>query len=80
MMAAPANPPIKVWEEEDGMPDHQVAKFQIMAATTPAKITGNVIYCSNTVLDTVFAIPKSLMMYFAMKNATKLKNAAQSTA
>jgi hypothetical protein len=31
-MAAPANPPINVWEEEEGMPYHQVNRFQNMAA------------------------------------------------
>ena len=46
IMAAPAKPPIRVCEEEEGIPDHQVAKFQIMAATMPEKITGNVMYCS----------------------------------
>ena len=43
VMAAPANPPIKVWEEEDGMPYHQVSRFQIMAAIKPDNITGRVI-------------------------------------
>ena len=40
VMAAPANPPISVWEEEDGIPYHQVNRFQVMAAINPAKITG----------------------------------------
>ena len=41
MMAAPANPPISVCEEDEGMPNHQVARFHIIAATMPEKITGN---------------------------------------
>ena len=41
-MAAPANPPIKVWEEEDGIPYHQVNKFQKIAANKPENITGKV--------------------------------------
>ena len=41
-MAAPANPPIKVWEEEEGIPYHQVSKFQKIAASKPENITGNV--------------------------------------
>ena len=41
-IAAPANPPIKVWDEEDGMPYHQVSKFQNIAAINPEKITGSV--------------------------------------
>ena len=38
-MAAPAKPPINVWEDEEGMPSHQVNKFQRMAAIRPEKIT-----------------------------------------
>jgi len=43
MIAAPANPPISVCDEEDGMPSHHVARFQKIAATIPEKITGSVI-------------------------------------
>ena len=80
IIAAPANPPIKVCDDDDGIPSHQVAKFQIMAATIPEKMTGSVMYCSITALETVLAIPNSPITYFAIKKATKLKNAAQSTA
>ena len=80
MMAAPAKPPISVWEEEDGIPFHQVIRFQEIAAMIPARMIGSVIYCSTTVFDTVFAIPKPPIIYLAMKNATKLKNAAHNTA
>lgn len=45
-MAAPANPPISVWDEEEGIPLHQVHRFQMMAAITPDKMTGKVMYCS----------------------------------
>jgi len=38
-MAAPANPPINVCEDDDGIPFHQVIKFQIIAAIIPARIT-----------------------------------------
>ena len=38
-IAAPANPPIKVWEEEEGIPSHQVSRFQAIAAISPEKIT-----------------------------------------
>ena len=37
--AAPVNPPINVCEELDGIPYHQVIKFQMMAAIRPARIT-----------------------------------------
>ena len=40
--AAPANPPISVWDEDEGIPNHQVAKFHKIAATMPENITGNV--------------------------------------
>ena len=33
--AAPAKPPISVCEELDGMPNHQVSRFQEMAAMRP---------------------------------------------
>ena len=78
-MAAPAKPPISVCDDEDGIPNHQVAKFHIMAATIPEKMIGNVMYCSSTAFETVLAIPKPLK-YLAMKNATKLKAAAHNTA
>ena len=64
IIAAPANPPISVCDEEDGIPHHQVSKFQVIAARTPEKIIGKVIYCSNTVLETVFAMPNSPIIYF----------------
>ncbi len=41
-IAAPAKPPIKVCEEEEGIPYHQVNRFQKMAAIKPEKITGKV--------------------------------------
>ena len=44
MMAAPANPPIRVCEEEEGMPFHQITKFQVIAAIIPASIIGKVLY------------------------------------
>ena len=40
--AAPAKPPIKVCDEEDGMPYHHVKRFQTMAAMTPERIIGKV--------------------------------------
>ena len=41
-MAAPANPPINVCDEDDGIPYHQVSRFQKIAASSPEKITGSV--------------------------------------
>ena len=51
--AAPANPPIRVWDEEEGMPNHQVRRFQTVAAINPAKITHKSIAVLSTVLATV---------------------------
>src|SRR5689334_9105407 len=75
-MAAPAKPPISVWLLDDGMPYHQVSKFQMMAAIRPLRITGRVMNSLWTVLLMVFATAWSLKM----KKATKLKRAAHSTA
>src|SRR5258705_12346930 len=72
---APANPPISVCEELDGIPFHQVRRFQIIAAMRPEKTTGSVMNSGFTVLATVSATLSSNIQY-----ATKLKNAAQSTA
>jgi hypothetical protein len=36
-MAAPEKAPINVWEEEDGMPNHQVSRFQKIAAKVVRK-------------------------------------------
>ena len=38
-IADPAKPPIRVCDEEDGMPCHHVNRFQIIAAITPERIT-----------------------------------------
>ena len=43
-MAAPAKPPISVCEEEEGIPFHQVNRFQAMAAITPARMIGKGMY------------------------------------
>ena len=38
-VTAPTIPPINAWEEELGIPHHQVAKFQIIAPIKAAEIT-----------------------------------------
>ena len=43
MIAEPANPPINVCEEEEGIPFHHVRRFHIIAPITPAKMMGRVI-------------------------------------
>ena len=37
--AAPAKPPMSVCDDEEGMPNHQVKRFQKVAARRPANIT-----------------------------------------
>ena len=56
-IAAPAKPPISVCDDDEGMPDHHVNKFQIIAAINPEKTTSNVIHSVFTVLAIVFATP-----------------------
>src|SRR6187431_120922 len=60
-IAAPANPPMRVCEDDDGIPNHQVRRFQEMAAIRPEKITTIifvwVIISLCTVLATVSATP-----------------------
>src|SRR5690606_237847 len=58
-IAAPPKPPIRVCEELEGMPNHQVIRFQPIAATRPARITDKVIYSDLTVLAIVLATPWS---------------------
>ena len=53
--AAPANPPINVCDELDGIPNHQVNKFQQIAAKTPARMTTRFIFMVSAVFATVSA-------------------------
>jgi hypothetical protein len=56
-IAAPANPPISVCDEEEGIPSHHVNRFHKIAATKPENITGSVIKFDLTVFAIVFATP-----------------------
>ena len=73
--AAPANPPISVWEEDDGRPIHHVNRFQKVAANNPARITHKSIALLSTVLATVFPT-----LISNTQKAMILKKAAQTTA
>jgi hypothetical protein len=75
-IAAPAKPPISVWEEEEGIPYHQVSKFQKIAANKPENITGKVIKSLYTVLLMELATAWSLKI----QKATELNKAAHNTA
>src|SRR5512132_3674151 len=59
--AAPTTPPIRAWEELEGRPKYQVARFQKIAPTRPAKTTVGVItFPSTTSLATVAATAKEM--------------------
>src|SRR3954465_9532218 len=69
--AAPTTPPISAWDELDGRPRYQVARFQAIAPTRPAKTTVGVITSAlTTSLATVAATASE------MKAPAKLKTAA----
>src|SRR3954469_12083703 len=69
--AEPTTPPIRAWDELEGRPKYQVARFQAIAPTSPAKTTGGVItWASTTSLAPVAATASE------MKAPTKLKTAA----
>ena len=73
---APTKPPTNACDDEDGMPNHQVIKFQEMAPPSAPNITAlSIISFEIIPFPTVLATcrPKN-------KKATKLKNAAQTTA
>src|SRR4051812_40085996 len=74
--AAPAYPPISACDELDGIPNAHVMMFQVMAPSSPAKITlGFTTLCS--------IIPPPIALATAsdpVKAAAKLNNAAQKTA
>ena len=72
---APIRPPINAWDELEGSPTSQVSRFQMIAPTSPAKITAGVIFVSSTSpLEIVFATCTE-------RNApTRLRMPAMSTA
>ena len=73
---APTKPPTKACEDDDGMPNHQVMRFHEIAPLSAPKMTAlSIISFEMIPLPTVSATcrPKN-------KKATKLKNAAQTTA
>ena len=75
-MPAPTSPPISACELLDGMPAHQVIRFQQIAPISAPKITRPSMISAVTMpTPTVCATcrPKN-------RNAMKLKNAAQITA
>src|ERR1700686_937337 len=75
-MPPPTNPPIKACELEDGIPSPQVIRFQTMAPTSAANIT-----CASMTPGSTMPMPmvRATLSPNTVK-ATKLKNAAHSTA
>src|SRR6202158_6601711 len=75
-MPPPTNPPIKACELEDGIPNAHVIRFQTIAPTRAAKMTG-----TSITLGSMIPVP---MIWATLRpntrKATKLKNAAQNTA
>ena len=75
-MAAPAKPPSSACDEDEGRPNHQVTRFQMIAPSRAAQTTVG-LTTSGTIspLETVFAtaVPTT-------NAARKLNEAAQSTA
>ena len=57
----------RVWEELEGMPNHQVSRFQAMAPISPEKITSSVMNSLFTELAIVFPILNSPIRYFEIK-------------
>src|SRR4051812_5554828 len=73
--ADPTTPPISAWDELEGRPRYQVARFQKIAPMSPAKTTVGVITSPlTTSLATVAATASE------MKAPTKLNTAAYATA
>src|SRR6185312_5869185 len=72
----PSNPPISACELLDGIPSAHVTRFQTMAPTNAAKITW-----ASITLGSMMPVPMVLATCRPnTRNATKLKNAAQTTA
>ena len=52
---APMTPPISAWEDEDGKPNHQVARFQQIAPIRPPRTTVGVIAPASTIPSAMVA-------------------------
>src|SRR5512145_3493953 len=75
-IAAPPSPPIRACDDDEGIPPHQVMRFQVIAPTSAPSITDE---------STIAGLTIPLAIVFATavvktNAAMKLKNAAQATA
>ncbi len=76
LMPAPISPPISACDELDGIPYHQVMRFQPIAPISAATTTVLSTTCGSTI-----PLPMVLATCSGKKtNATKLKKAAHATA
>ena len=74
--AAPASPPMSACEELDGIPPYQVIRFHVIAPISAARITS-----ASTLSGRTMPLPiVRATLTPNPKAATKLKNAAQTTA
>src|ERR1700754_4535812 len=71
----PITPPISAWDEDDGMPNHQVVRFQLIAPIKPPRTTTGVIAPDSTIPSATVAATES-----EMKAPAKLRTAAIPTA
>src|ERR1700761_4462034 len=70
----PTPPPISAGEEEDGMPNPQVARFQLIAPIRPPRTTTGVIAPASTIPSATVAATES-----EMKAPTKLRTGGNPT-
>src|SRR5918992_5048710 len=75
MNAEPTTPPISACDEDDGSPKYQVARFQAIAPTRPAKTIAGVTSSASTIPLAIVAATSS-----EMNAPTKLSTAARPTA
>src|ERR1700709_2024395 len=52
---APTTPPISACEEEDGIPNHQVARFQLIAPIRPPRMITGVTAADSTIPSAIVA-------------------------
>src|SRR4051794_19080446 len=71
----PITPPISAWDEEDGMPNHQVVRFQLIAPISPPRTTIGVTAPDSTIPSATVAATER-----EMKAPAKLRTAAMPTA
>ena len=77
---APTRPPIRAWEDDEGMPRHQVTMFQVMAPTRAASTTSSPVVPVGGSTTAVTASATSWPSAAPSRAPTKFMTAASSTA